>query len=241
MSSVAVSGKRRKAGHLVRSSMIATVRDNNQQIGWNVFQTALGWMAIAGRGEVLSAVTFGQATPQAARTALLREVAEPGRDGWNPDLARRLAAYAEGRKTTFDDVRLDHGGQTEFEANVIRLCRRIPYGQTRTYGELAALAGRPGAARAVGNVMATNLTPLIVPCHRVVAASSSLGGYSASGGTRTKLRLLEMEAGEAGSVLHVNEARRPRRGQKVDARSQRKNADDQQANRRHVRAVRKPR
>jgi methylated-DNA-[protein]-cysteine S-methyltransferase len=60
---------------------------------------------------------------------------------------------------------------------------------------LAALAGRPRAARAVGNVMATNLTPLIVPCHRVVAAGNSLGGFSAVGGTNTKLRLLELEAG----------------------------------------------
>ncbi|MEX1224432.1 MAG: MGMT family protein, partial [Pirellulales bacterium] len=73
-------------------------------------------------------------------------------------------------------------------------CRRIPIGQTMSYAELAAVAGSPGAARAVGNIMAGNRVPIIVPCHRVVGSGGSLGGYSSSGGLRTKRRLLSLEA-----------------------------------------------
>jgi methylated-DNA-[protein]-cysteine S-methyltransferase len=65
-----------------------------------------------------------------------------------------------------------------------------------TYGELAAKAGYPGAARAVGNCMAANRIPLLIPCHRVVCAGGRLGSYSAPGGTVTKRRLLALEAGE---------------------------------------------
>ena len=72
-------------------------------------------------------------------------------------------------------------------------CRKIPYGKTLSYGQLAAKAGRPGAARAVGNHMAGNRTPIIVPCHRVLPSGGGLGGFSAAGGVALKRRLLEME------------------------------------------------
>ena len=94
-------------------------------------------------------------------------------------------------KVTGTVVELDH--LAPFARRVVELCRRIPYGQTLTYGELAAQAGSPRAARAVGNVMRTNRCPLVVPCHRVVPSGSGLGGYSAPGGVRAKLRLLELE------------------------------------------------
>jgi methylated-DNA-[protein]-cysteine S-methyltransferase len=82
---------------------------------------------------------------------------------------------------------------TEFQQKVQKLCRQIPFGTTMTYGELAAKAGAPGAARAVGICMARNCFPLVVPCHRVVPAGGRLGNYSAPGGTETKQRLLDME------------------------------------------------
>ena len=106
----------------------------------------------------------------------------------------RLQAYAAGVAEDFSDVVIDMDSVTPFQRRVVQACRAIPYGETRTYGELAAAVGVPQAARAVGNVMAANRTPLIVPCHRVITSSGVLGRYSAGEGTRTKLRLIETEA-----------------------------------------------
>ncbi len=114
-------------------------------------------------------------------------------------LAKRLQAYAAGSVDDFLDVPVVHP-KSAFQRAVIRHCRRIPYAATLTYGELAARAGSPRAARAVGNIMARNRTPLVVPCHRVVGADGRLCGYSAGEGTRTKLRLLEQEALCAGAA-----------------------------------------
>jgi methylated-DNA-[protein]-cysteine S-methyltransferase len=77
---------------------------------------------------------------------------------------------------------------------VCEAARAIPAGATRTYGELAAQLGKPGAARAVGGVMARNPFPIIVPCHRVLAAGGRPGGFSAHGGLHTKMRMLRIEA-----------------------------------------------
>lgn len=109
-----------------------------------------------------------------------------------------LLRYCEGRLSRQDHAELARmpiadGHLTEFQSDVVATCRAIPLGQTRTYGEVARLAGRPGAARAVGRVMATNRVPLIVPCHRVVASSGKLGGFSAPQGVVLKRRLLDLE------------------------------------------------
>ena len=94
----------------------------------------------------------------------------------------------------FRDVAVDPGALTPFWEVVVRQCREIPYGRTMSYGQLAARAQSPRAARAVGNCMARNRIPLIIPCHRVIAASGGPGPYSAPGGTAMKRRLLLLEA-----------------------------------------------
>jgi methylated-DNA-[protein]-cysteine S-methyltransferase len=113
---------------------------------------------------------------------------------WFPDLAERLAAYGEGAVDDFLDIELDQSGRTSFQQAVTRHCRRIPLGETCSYADLARLAGKPGAARAVGSVMRTNRFPLIVPCHRVVRAGGKIGNFSAPGGICLKQRLLDHEA-----------------------------------------------
>lgn len=161
----------------------------------NLFPSKLGWMAIAGVGVRLDQLTFGHASPDAALAGLEGAAASAARVGeWNARLAKRLQAYAAGGLDDFRDVALDLDRYTAFQRRVIQRCRRIAFGATMTYGELAAAAGSPLAARAVGNCMARNPTPLVVPCHRVVGAGGGLGGYSACDGVRTKLRLLEQEA-----------------------------------------------
>ncbi len=109
-------------------------------------------------------------------------------------LLTRLAEFADGTVDEFLDVELDLDQLSTFQRRIIKMCRRIPYGTTCSYGDLAKRAGNPGAARAVGSVMAANCWPLIVPCHRVVQANGSLGAYSAPQGIRMKRRLINMEA-----------------------------------------------
>jgi methylated-DNA-[protein]-cysteine S-methyltransferase len=108
-------------------------------------------------------------------------------------LVRRFQQFAQGQRDTFEDLALDLAWATRFQRRVIEAARRIPYGGTLSYGQLACKAGFPAAARAVGSVMAKNRFPLIVPCHRVVASGNQLGGFSSRRGVTTKERLLEME------------------------------------------------
>ena len=82
-----------------------------------------------------------------------------------------------------------------FQRRVLRAALRIPYGRVSTYGEIAAEIGNPRAARAVGRALGANPIPLVVPCHRVIAGSGALGGYSAAGGVRVKRKLLDLEVG----------------------------------------------
>ncbi|MGQ9576534.1 MAG: methylated-DNA--[protein]-cysteine S-methyltransferase [Thermoguttaceae bacterium] len=161
-----------------------------------MFRTRLGWMALLGRGSAVLQLTFGQGSARAAIAALdPRLLKTAQRLPWNPRLIRRLRAYASGKPVQFDDVAIDPGPLTPFQRRVIACCRAIPWGTTLTYGQLAAKAGFPGAARAVGNCMAANRLPLIVPCHRVVGADGRLRGYSGPGGQGMKRRLLQLEEG----------------------------------------------
>ena len=102
---------------------------------------------------------------------------------------RELAEYVSGRRRTFD-VPLAFVGSVWQKAVWMELTR-IPFGETRSYGEIADSLGRPGAARAVGKANASNVLPVVVPCHRVIAADGTLGGFN--GGLHLKERLLEHE------------------------------------------------
>jgi methylated-DNA-[protein]-cysteine S-methyltransferase len=178
---------------------------NTREAFMTVFPSALGWMAAAWRGGDLLGLTFNHAGPQAAmgsltaslskapQAILLSDCVEDEPTGCQAELIARLQAFAAGADDEFLDVPLDLAEHTAFQRRVIHYCRRIGPGKVLTYGELAAKAGSPGAARAVGHVMATNRWPLIVPCHRVVGAGGGLGGYSAPDGLAIKRRLLERE------------------------------------------------
>ena len=107
-------------------------------------------------------------------------------------LAAALRAHVAGEVQSFEDVPLDTSNLPPFHLRVLQAARAIPPGETRSYGELAALAGSPRAARAVGRAMAQNPWPIVVPCHRVFG-STGFGEYSAGSGVHTKLRLLWRE------------------------------------------------
>jgi methylated-DNA-[protein]-cysteine S-methyltransferase len=124
---------------------------------------------------------------------LLHELPRPGLDAGEAQhpLARRMAAFFGGERDDFLDVELDLDGATDFERALTDALRRVPAGETVTYGELAALAGRPRAQRAAGTFCARNRFSIVVPCHRVVAAEG-IGSYG-SLGIEYKRRLLELE------------------------------------------------
>jgi methylated-DNA-[protein]-cysteine S-methyltransferase len=136
---------------------------------------------------------FGGLGRDELRAELLRR--GPGAAAESPlsrDAADLLARYCAGERVTFD-LPVDDGRFTPFQREVYRVVRGIGYGETMSYAGVAALAGRPGAARGVGTAMARNPLPVVIPCHRVVAANGAMTGYSAPGGIMSKQRMLTME------------------------------------------------
>lgn len=108
-------------------------------------------------------------------------------------LASALVEYFSGGELDYSLTHFDWTGVPAFHRQVLERCARIPRGEVMTYGELAAAVGSPAASRAVGQAMARNRWPLIVPCHRVVGSTGKLTGYSGMGGTETKQWLLDIE------------------------------------------------
>jgi methylated-DNA-[protein]-cysteine S-methyltransferase len=160
-----------------------------------VFPSDLGWMAAVVADGVVKELAFGHPSAAAAKKALGRSVTAPAKPGMrHAKLVRRLQAYAAGIPDPLGDIPVDFGPVGDFQRCVLEQCRQIPYGRTMSYGELAAKAGSPRAARAVGSCMAGNRTPLLVPCHRVVHSNGRIGSFSAPGGTSMKGRLLAMES-----------------------------------------------
>ncbi len=188
--------------------VVKTVGSPLQGLDLAIFPSGLGWMVLVGSGLVVRHLSFGHATARAALAAVPRDLAKHARQTEQlPALAGRLQAYASGARDDFADVAVELDPTSTFRRRVIDECRKIPYGQTVTYAELAARAGSPRAARAVGNCMAANPVPLVIPCHRVVGSSHMLGGYSAVGGVATKRMLLELEAGRAAEQANRSRSR----------------------------------
>jgi len=158
---------------------------------FHICETELGWIGVVVSPAGLRATTL----PHRSRDGALGEVLaldateETGESELN-GLADRLRRYGRGEAVAFPDT-LDFQGVSPFQRAVWEATQDIPRGQTCSYGELAARVGRPGAARAVGQAMARNPWPIVVPCHRVVASDGGLGGYG--GGLEMKERLLRLE------------------------------------------------
>ncbi len=166
-----------------------------------IFPSDLGWMGlIVATDNAVAQVerlTFGHAN-QTEVAATLRAVDRSLRITNYRDTeiwvwVRVLQAYSAGKAANLSMIPIRNVGFTTFEIAVRHACQKIPRGEVRTYGELAQMVGHLGAARAVGNVMRKNPTPLLVPCHRVVGRQG-LGNFSAPQGVAMKRRLLEMEA-----------------------------------------------
>jgi methylated-DNA-[protein]-cysteine S-methyltransferase len=195
-----------------RASRAQTENPSQQPIEASIFPTSIGWIGAAGSGTTVAALTMGHASAEEVRAALESSFAggvsiEVG--DWYPELRRALERYAQGRYVDLRPFKIDLGPTTPYRRQVLETARRIPYGKTMSYGELAAKAGKPRAARAVGSAMASNRIALLIPCHRVVAAGGAIGGFSFRTGVELKQRLLELEASALSGKSRGRAAGRP--------------------------------
>ncbi len=162
-----------------------------------LFETAIGTCGIAWGDVGLVGLQLPEGSPAATRRRLQRRfpqaVVAPGPPPDAQLAIERVTALLRGDPADLTLVEVDWRHLPEFDRRVYEITRAIPPGRTLTYGEIAARLSTPGAARDVGQALGRNPFPLVIPCHRVVAAGGKLGGFSATGGARTKLRLLEIE------------------------------------------------
>ena len=121
------------------------------------------------------------------------------------ELKAALLRYEARQDPAWPDLPFDFSGMSEFQKAAIEELRRIPSGTTRTYGQMAAILGRPQGAQAVGRAMGANPFPVLYPCHRVVGANGAMTGFSASGGIAMKKALLRLEGAEQGLLPGLEE------------------------------------
>jgi methylated-DNA-[protein]-cysteine S-methyltransferase len=166
-----------------------------------IFDTAIGPCAIVWGARGLLGVQIPEADAVATRARMLKrfpnaqEAAPPTHI---EDVIERVRALLKGERRDLVDVAIDDDGVPDFNKRVYAIVRKIPPGQTMTYGEIAERLGDKALARAVGQAMGENRCPIVMPCHRVLAASSKSGGFSAPGGVTTKLKLLTIEGAQPG-------------------------------------------
>jgi methylated-DNA-[protein]-cysteine S-methyltransferase len=165
-------------------------------INFAFFDTPIGACAILWGRQGIVGLFLPEADAQALRRRVLRR--EPAAQEARPlpgiDLAiRDIVRLLSGEPVDLSRIALDMDGLPEFERRVYELARTVPPGSVVTYGEIAVRLGDPGASRAVGQALGRNPFPIVVPCHRVMAADGKPGGFSARGGVATKLRMLTIE------------------------------------------------
>jgi len=160
-----------------------------------IFQTSWGYFGLLGTDEVLSRTFLPVSDPDIIKACFLKEFPKATFDkNLIKNLQKQITTYFEGKIIDFntDNAVLLHG-TSKFSNKILTTCQKIKYGQTITYKELAQKAGYPDASRAVGNVLAKNPIPLIIPCHRIIRSDGKLGGFTAPGGTNLKKRLIKHE------------------------------------------------
>jgi methylated-DNA-[protein]-cysteine S-methyltransferase len=166
-----------------------------------LFETTIGGCAIAWSSAGILALQLPAANDDRTRARVLRRWPDAREDAPPPAVQNAIdgvVALLSGADVDLSTVPLDMEGVPAFERRVYEAARAIPPGKTLTYGDIAARLGDPGAAREVGQALGRNPFAVIVPCHRVVAAGGKTGGFSATGGVATKLRLLEIERAQLG-------------------------------------------
>jgi methylated-DNA-[protein]-cysteine S-methyltransferase len=167
-----------------------------------VFDSAIGTCGVAWSDAGVTRFQLPEASTEATEKRLQGSPDGPSRQTPPPAVARAIAdlqRYFAGKKVDFTGIAVDLEGVPPFYVRVYAIARQIGWGGTATYGELAARAGSPGAARGVGQALSRNPVAIIIPCHRILASGSKVGGFSAYGGTVSKERLLALEGVRLGA------------------------------------------
>jgi len=171
--------------------------------GFALFDTVIGRCGIAWGERGLVGVQLPESSPGAAWARLRKRFPDAVEAEPPPEIdavVERIRDLLTGGRGDLSDVPLDLSSQPAFNLRVYEIARAITAGETSTYGEVAKAMGEPGAARAVGKALGENPWPIVVPCHRVLGASGSMGGFSAPGGAETKARLLTIEKARTDTV-----------------------------------------
>ena len=165
-------------------------------VEYALFDTPIGRCGIAWQDTTIAGVQLPE--PRTADTRRrLEDRFDGAHEGTPPavvqDAIDRMVASLRGEADDLVDVPLDLGALPPFRRRVFEVVRTIPAGETLSYGEVAAAVGSPGAARAVGQALGRNPYPIVIPCHRVLAAGGRLGGFTATGGVSVKAKMLAAE------------------------------------------------
>ena len=164
--------------------------------GFALFDTAIGRCGVAWGEGGIAGIQLPEAGERETRVRMLQRFPVAGEVPPPPEVQRvidRIVALLRGEVSDLSTVALDMDQVPAFHRRVYEAARTIPPGATLSYGDVAARAGAPGAARAVGQALGRNPFPIVVPCHRVLAAGGKIGGFSAQGGVATKRRMLAIE------------------------------------------------
>ena len=156
-----------------------------------IFNTNIGKIVLTWEEDMLKRVSLPTRGLKASATKT---------PDWVKNIGKKIQQHLQGKYCDFGDLPLDLSSFTEFQQLVYRGCQDIGVGETLSYGELATIIGKPKAARAVGTALKKNLFPIVIPCHRVLAAGKKLGGFSAPGSTCTKYRLLQIEKAKVANI-----------------------------------------
>lgn len=161
-----------------------------------LFDSAIGTCGLAWSPQGLTRLQLPEADAGATGRRLRRRGVDANATAPPPAVARAIGAlqrYLAGTREDFSDIAVDLAGIGPFHAKVYAALRTVAWGEVTSYGALARAVGEPDAARAIGQAMGQNPVPVVIPCHRVLAAGGKVGGFSAPGGAATKRRLLALE------------------------------------------------
>lgn len=168
---------------------------------FTLFDTPIGRCGIVWGARGVLGLQLPEADDARARKRLGRRFPEATEAAPSPEIRRAIEEIVEllsGDRNDLAEVALDMSRVEAFEKQVYEIARKIPPGETLTYGDIATKLGDKALARDVGQAMGRNPFPIVVPCHRVVAANGKLGGFSAPGGASTKLKMLAIEGAAVG-------------------------------------------
>jgi len=178
--------------------------------GFALFETAIGSCAVAWSERGICAAQLPGSSADATRRHMRQRFPDTLETLPPPtvqDAIERIVALMDGKPSDLSPIALDLEDVPEFNRRVYDVTRAIPPGRTLTYGEIAERVGEPGTAQAVGQAEGANPIPIIVPCHRVLAAGGKIGGFSAPGSIATKRKMLAIEADASGPDLPLFAAR----------------------------------